>query len=84
MIYVMLLPNLIAILFPVLFADDAKFYSHIHNLNTAGTMQRCLDSVLHRDITWQLKLSVSKCKVVVIFNDIFSSKYKLGVFCLPI
>lgn len=56
-----------------LFADDAKFY--IYLLNNVDMMQRCLDSVLQLDLTWQLKFCVSKFNVLVIGNATFSCEY---------
>ena len=47
-------------------------------------MQRRLVSVWHRALTWQLKLSVSKFKVLEIGHETISCEYKLIDFCLPV
>ena len=67
-----------------LFADDAKFSSCMDNLNKVDMMQRYFDSVWHWALTWQLKLAVNKCKILLIGNVTFRSEYKLGDSCLPV
>ena len=46
-----------------LFADDAKVYMSISNIQSAELLQVCLNDILNWADMWQLKLSPSKCSV---------------------
>ena len=70
-----------------LYADDAKVYTVIDDLNSQAILQQSLDSVLAWSRHWQLALSESKCAVLHLsvgvnhsgLREYFISDYRLPV-----
>ena len=70
-----------------LYADDAKVYTVIDDLNSQAILQKSLDSVLAWSRHWQLALSESKCAVLHLsvgvnhsgLSEYFISNYRLLV-----
>ena len=66
-----------------LFADDAKLYSCIDNIDSVNAMQLCLDKIVDWANVWQLQLSPAKCSILNLGKHRFINSYCIGGFRLP-
>jgi len=55
------------------FADDAKLFRHVLNVNDCDTLQGGINTLHNWTKDWLLKLSVNKCKVVSFGRNVDNS-----------
>ena len=67
-----------------LFANDAKVYTSISNIQSAELLQVCLNDISNWDDMWQLKLSPSKCSVLQLGKICVSNIYAINGVILPV
>jgi len=66
-----------------LFADDAKMYKCIKDVNDFNVLNECFRNVLQWSDSWLMKLNISKCKVLSICRNTNAiTKYNYG-FDIP-
>ena len=51
-----------------LFADDAKIYKHVFNLEDKEVLQQCVNKFIEWTDLWLVKVNVNKCKVMTFYN----------------
>jgi hypothetical protein len=69
-----------------LYADDAKLYKRIFNINDTTALSSCCDNLLNWSERWLMKLNTSKCKVMSVTrkcsntncNSIYNFRFKDG------
>ena len=66
-----------------LFADDARVYTCIENIESAIILQHCLDLICNWATRWQLKLSPSKCNVLSLGKAHVKNRYHCCDVVLP-
>ena len=67
-----------------LFADDAKVYTSIPNIQSAELLLVCLNDISNWADMWKLKLSPSKCSVLQLGKICVSNSYAINGVILPV
>ena len=55
-----------------LFADDAKLYRHIKDVSDVDNLQKGIDNFAKWTKKWQVKLNITKCKVLSVHHRRYS------------
>ena len=67
-----------------LFADEAKVYMSISNIQSAELLQVCLNDISNWADMWQLKLTPSKCSVLQLGKICVNNLYAINGVILPL
>ena len=69
LLYINDMPGVVSSSSVALFADDAKCFRSIKNIDDCLKLQRDLDKLFHWSVKWKLNFNVKKCKVLSVTRN---------------
>ena len=67
-----------------LFANEAKVYTYVSNIQSAELVQVCLNDISNRAVKWQLQLTHSECSVLQLGKMYVNNSYAVNGVILPL